>query len=137
LFSFFSRRTSNPIWSNLLGARQELDELLDDSSRERFVNILKLKRVQVTHNEAVGNASEDSSSVAANVSALPGVSAQSTHTVSTQSKANDEARYSDLLLRIVEVKPLILKLKKVLEKIGVRHLYIFVDDFSELPEEAM
>jgi hypothetical protein len=32
---------------------------------------------------------------------------------------------------------LIARLKEVLEKLGIRYLYVLVDDFSELPEEAM
>ena len=35
------------------------------------------------------------------------------------------------------MKEYILRLKAILEKVGIRHLYVFIDDFSELPPDAM
>ena len=31
----------------------------------------------------------------------------------------------------------LLRLKELLDRISIKHLYIFIDDFSELPEDAM
>jgi DNA-binding transcriptional ArsR family regulator len=35
------------------------------------------------------------------------------------------------------MKEVLLRLKMVLSGVGIKHLYVFVDDFSELPEDAM
>ena len=40
-------------------------------------------------------------------------------------------------MRVFNVKEVLLRLKSVLSGVGVKHLYVFVDDFSELPEDAM
>jgi hypothetical protein len=42
-----------------------------------------------------------------------------------------------LLVRAFDIKGIITRLREVLETLGVRHLYVLIDDFSELPEEAM
>jgi hypothetical protein len=49
----------------------------------------------------------------------------------------EEINYREILMRDFSIKPYILKLKTLLSKIGVRHLFVFVDDFSELPYDAM
>lgn len=45
--------------------------------------------------------------------------------------------YGTTLLRVLDVKELISSLKSLLSPLGIKKLYIFVDDFSELPEDAM
>ncbi|MGN7798139.1 hypothetical protein [Leifsonia sp. 22587] len=45
--------------------------------------------------------------------------------------------YGDVLLRMMDVRKLIAGLKDLLEPMSVRHLYVFLDDFSELPLTAM
>jgi hypothetical protein len=41
------------------------------------------------------------------------------------------------LLNVFDPAILIRKLKSVLQKAEIRHLYLLIDDFSELPEDAM
>ena len=48
-----------------------------------------------------------------------------------------EETYTQLLMRIVGVNDVIAELRKILSAIDIRYLYIFLDDFSELPEEPM
>ena len=48
-----------------------------------------------------------------------------------------EQGYARLLMRVVGVNEIISELKDILKTIGIRYLYIFLDDFSELPREAM
>lgn len=40
-------------------------------------------------------------------------------------------------MRIIQIPDVIDELKKILSSIGMRKLYIFLDDFSELPSDAM
>lgn len=48
-----------------------------------------------------------------------------------------EEDYSDVLMRSINIQQLILALKELLEPLSIKHLYVFVDDFSELPLPAM
>jgi DNA-binding transcriptional ArsR family regulator len=56
---------------------------------------------------------------------------------SATTKSTDETSYGNILMRVFNIKEMIARLKSVLDTAGVKHLYIFVDDFSELPEDAM
>lgn len=40
-------------------------------------------------------------------------------------------------MKTFDIKGLIVKLKELLNRLGIRHLYVLIDDFSELPEGAM
>jgi hypothetical protein len=54
-----------------------------------------------------------------------------------QTEGGSEQEYVRLLMRVVGVNDIIQELREILKAIGIRFLYIFLDDFSELPEEAM
>ena len=60
--------------------------------------------------------------------------------VAEQSRADEqenESSYSRVLIRTLNITGIIKELQSVLNIIEVRNLFIFVDDFSELPEPAM
>lgn len=50
---------------------------------------------------------------------------------------SEESQFSDILVNVFDPATLIKKLKDLLQKSGIRHLYLLIDDFSELPEDAM
>jgi hypothetical protein len=52
-------------------------------------------------------------------------------------RLSGEVKYGDVLMRIFNVKEVLLRLKAILGRVGIKHLFVFVDDFSELPEDAM
>jgi DNA-binding MarR family transcriptional regulator len=54
-----------------------------------------------------------------------------------ESATGDEHEYSAMLLRTFNINAIMERLDNLLLNIGVRQLYIFVDDFSELPKDAM
>jgi hypothetical protein len=49
----------------------------------------------------------------------------------------EEQVYTEILMRVIGVNEIIGEIKQLLNSIGVRNLYIFLDDFSELPNDAM
>ncbi len=53
------------------------------------------------------------------------------------SEDSDEAVYTQLLMRVIGINNVISELQKILNSLGIKRLYIFLDDFSELPREAM
>jgi hypothetical protein len=54
-----------------------------------------------------------------------------------ENRASSENQYSQILVRTFNVNAIIEKLEGVLSTIGIKQLYIFIDDFSELPQDAM
>ncbi len=56
---------------------------------------------------------------------------------SHEASVERERDFSEILLKTFNLKQLLIALKQILERSKIRTLYIFIDDFSELPEEAM
>ena len=67
----------------------------------------------------------------------PSASLRASVETSKEHAGTQEDTYVQLLMRVVGVNDVISELRNILSAIDVRHLYIFLDDFSELPEEAM
>ncbi|MFF3853734.1 hypothetical protein [Micromonospora sp. NPDC002575] len=139
------RRIEPTLWKKLrraLGGTLDeifegLDDILADADRIRFENVLGayLRAGVATKSLEQGEASATSANlgVSKQLSAGFGVESSSSYTETTA----DESAYADVLMRTFDIKNFILQLKVLLDRFKIRHLYIFVDDFSELPLEAM
>ena len=40
-------------------------------------------------------------------------------------------------MHVFDIREFLARLKVLLEQLGIRNLYLLIDDFSELPEDAM
>ena len=130
-------RVKNTFSGTLEELSDELDDLLDESREQRFTSVLGIKQIEVATSTEEAESTSASAKFGATASAIPSASGGFDHSATSQSKSGDTAKYSDILLKVVDIKALIIKLRNILQKVGVRHLYVFVDDFSELPEDAM
>lgn len=114
-----------------------LDNLLEEANEERFVSVLGVYAVDMRSKDTGRETLSSKRAIDGELSARPkiGVNAEDARTRSMDKER--ELRYSEILLRTINIKEFIGRLKEVLERLGVRHLYVLIDDFSELPEEAM
>lgn len=115
----------------------ELDELLEEVKQDRFISVLGLY-TQSTKN-AKGNSTSEKESDELNVTASskPSIGIKVSSTSENSNSDQREIQYSDVLIRTFDIKQIIAQLKSILERAGIRNLYILLDDFSELPNEAM
>jgi len=114
-----------------------LDSVLEEADEERFVNALGVRRSTVQNKVAETDEAAGKLSSSVNLAPKPSVSASAEYTEKTSRSTGQEENYAELLVRAFDIKSVITRLKEVLETLGVRHLYVLIDDFSELPEEAM
>jgi DNA-binding transcriptional ArsR family regulator len=116
---------------------ESLDSLLEDAASDEFVSVVGVKQ---TNSKSTGEhlaTEEAKGSASLHLNAKPALELGGSLGSSTTTKATEETSYGDILMRVFNIKEMIARLKGVLDTAGVRRLYIFVDDFSELPEEAM
>jgi DNA-binding MarR family transcriptional regulator len=113
---------------------EDFDSLIADANADKFVDVLAAKTIDVKGRESQKQAAEASASLAVTAK---GPEAKIKAGGSAEQFSEDERKFSEVLLKTFNVKQLLLSLKQLLERASIRHLYIFVDDFSELPEEAM
>jgi len=131
-------RIKNAFSGKLNALQAELDSFLENYNDENFIRVVGVKSAKLKEQGSFASASQCAAS--ANLSAAPdklgaGLSVDSKE--SLELKHSGESEYTDILLNVFNPAELIGKLKIVLQKAGFRHLYVLVDDFSELPVEAM
>lgn len=114
-----------------------LDALLEEASDDEFISVLSLKHPNVSSAHETSEESGNTTGIGLSVGATPAVNASVADSDSTGSRVIEGRQYVDILMRTFNITELLNRLNKLLQTIGVRHLYIFVDDFSELPEDAM
>lgn len=140
-----AKRTKSSFWGhvkerfsgNLNELFEELDELIEELDDESFISVLGIKTVGNKKQEEEAYSEEMKASSKAKFSKDPAVEFGLEAQASASAKGVSETSYSDLLLRVFNVKALLTKLKEILSNLDVKTLYILVDDFSELPEDAM
>ncbi|MGX0961819.1 hypothetical protein AB7M63_002268 [Bradyrhizobium japonicum] len=121
---------------------EALTELLEDSDKPGFTDITGLEGLNRTEKQVAKESG--SIKVGASVKASAGekgigaeVGADLSGERSGSLEEGDESSYSRVLLRTMNITGVIEELQSILRLIEVRNLFIFVDDFSELPESAM
>ena len=94
-------------------------------------------QTEVQESSSKGSSTEGNKSVAANLSSTPSLKVERVIKSTSKNEISSRTAFSDILIRAFNVKELLERLKQLLAKIEIRNLYILIDDFSELPEEAM
>lgn len=115
-----------------------LDEFVDDLSKSKFIDVQAIRKASVRSEDS----SEERSSSSANVGhsfepSSPGLNLGADQSDSSAAAYKSSTSYSTVLLRVIDIKGLLLTLRDILAPLGIKHLYVFVDDFSELPAPAM
>ncbi|OAI12709.1 hypothetical protein A1359_13570 [Methylomonas lenta] len=138
------KRTQSSFWEavkevfsgNLTELFEDLDELIEEISQDSFISVLGVKKLDAKSQEESSYADEFKASGMAKL-ANPDLEVRVEGKKLDAGKATSEINFSDILIKVFNVKELLAKLKAVLATLGVRNLYILIDDFSELPEDAM
>jgi hypothetical protein len=113
-----------------------LDDLLSSVAEAQFVTTTTGRHVTVKQTTEASTKRTDQGSAEVQ---LPNPSARGAVTLqlSEADLSGSELNYTDTLLRVFDIKQLIMELRTLLSKFKVHTLYLFIDDFSELPEDAM
>src|SRR3989339_1112512 len=139
------QRITSSVWSRVKEAFtgsaselfEKLDEFIEDLKRNEFLDITgsiqAVKQDEDTQKEKVKAATEATAKIAANPAAQAKVLAE----VISELERTRSQNYSQVFIRVFNIRGLITRLREILTGLNVRHLYIFIDDFSELPRGDM
>lgn len=114
-----------------------LDELLEDAGDNRFVSVLGLKLV--AQKETVSYSGKDAIELGTKIkaAAMPEGEASAAIKSERSDTANSESAFADILVNSFNITELLTRLKALLQGLGIRNLFLLIDDFSELPPDAM
>lgn len=112
----------------------DLNALLDSADDTKFESVIgAYVRTQSDSNEAAITTKAG----AAVRASFPAASAKLDASLEATEKSSSSMDSADILMRVFDLRQMIEELRSVLDRCGVRHLYVFLDDFSELPRAAM
>lgn len=121
---------------------EALDSLVDDAFDVDLLDITKYAKVDIKAGRGAklqkkaNNSASGKGSLNAKDASVEGSFAHADEEAA-EGSSSEEQSYSKVLLRTFNVNSLMGKLLDLLTSIKIQHLYIFIDDFSELPEPAM
>ena len=116
---------------------ESLDTILEEADEQRFISAIAVRRSAVQTKASSTDEFNTKASASASLSSNPSIGVGTEISGKMVRTADQDQSFSDVLLRTFNVKALIARLKEVLEDLGIRNLFVLVDDFSELPEDAM
>jgi len=131
-------RIKNKFSGKIEDLTTDLDNFLKNYSDENFIKILGIKATEIRQQEAQKSSRERNAAIELTASpTTPSGGAKLGTSKSNEEQSSEDRQYADLMINIFDPGKLIRQFKSILENSGIRHLYILVDDFSELPQEAM
>jgi hypothetical protein len=138
----FLSRLREKLLSSSTEVFEALDELIDNARQATFADITGQRTVSTKNESQPETSNTIKSSAEASVGIknnLPSIGASASGSAEASGRSSDKAdeEFSKVLLRTFNIKALIGELSDLLSDVGITRLYIFIDDFSELPEDAM
>jgi hypothetical protein len=116
---------------------ERLDEFVDDLRSDNYLNVTAAIQ-NTTQAEATQRDTKTvTANAAAQVSPTPSLNLSVVAQLLSELESKRSQNYSQVFIRVFNVRGLIARLREILATLGVKHLYIFIDDFSELPRVEM
>jgi hypothetical protein len=116
---------------------EKLDEFIEEIENDHYFDATGVIQAQKQDANAQKNSIKAGSEVGSKISANPSVQAKLFAELFTEFEKKKSNNYAQVFIKIFNVRGLILRLREILSELNLRHLYIFIDDFSELPREDM
>ncbi|WP_347303510.1 hypothetical protein V5740_02465 [Croceibacterium sp. TMG7-5b_MA50] len=106
---------------------------------ETDLSLLKEKRVTRANRHTAESEKRKNLSAGAKLSssAALNVSASKGSRVRSEAIASADEEEATFILRTLNITGVLERLQEVLSSVGIKKLYVFIDDFSELPQQAM
>lgn len=121
---------------------EEISRIFDEIEKTEFTDIEVIKSQAATlktHGETSHNQTNSfGAKLSADASKLGGSMSADSKTEDQQKQSSDiEHKYSDVLLRCFSPIVILKSIKSLLQRLGISHVYICLDDFSEIELDAM
>ena len=121
---------------------KELDDIfreLDDKKYEG-ISIIKEKYTCASHNQQQNEIKQTDAGIGAELSPYNGVVKANIGTKYEEGMAAEEkieSLFSEILLKYYNPRTILTKIKALLQRIGIKYVFICLDDFSEIDKDAM
>ncbi|MES2695089.1 MAG: hypothetical protein V4773_16570 [Verrucomicrobiota bacterium] len=117
---------------------EELDQFIKDIEQNKYLDVTGSLSQQTA--ESQKQSRKESSTTDDSLEISPKaitISLKDINNLIHEVEKTKSQNYSQVYIRIFDIKGLIDRLREILGRLNLRHLYIFIDDFSELPRSDM
>lgn len=120
----------------------ELENIFNEIEKNEYIDIqiLKEKNVNQSNQKSQESSSTISTTASTNLSwsnQKIDIEAGETNSLKNASAKNLEEQFSEILLKCFNPTTILTSIKSLLSKIGIKYIFICLDDFSEIEERAM
>lgn len=116
---------------------ERLDEFVEELKENQYLDVTgqiqTSKHDEDTHKEKTKVAAETTAKLAMS----PIVNVKVLAELVSELEKKRSQNYSQVFIRFFNIRDLITRLREILTTLNLKHLYIFIDDFSELPHAEM
>lgn len=117
---------------------EELNRIFDDIEKFEYMDVEVLKQKKVLANEENNNSVNQKVGINVNVdSSGPKAGLNAGHATSNSDKSSLNEEFSEVLLKCFNPILIMRSIRELLKNIGINHVFICLDDFSEIDHEAM
>ncbi len=116
---------------------EKLDEFIEDLEQDNYLNVTGSIQASKQEKEISKEKSTTSTGGSASLSKNPGLDIKYLAELISEVEKQKGQNYSQIFIRVFNIRGLISRLHEILASLGVKHIYIFIDDFSELPRHDM
>ncbi|MBE7176713.1 MAG: hypothetical protein INR69_09930 [Mucilaginibacter polytrichastri] len=116
---------------------EKLDEFISDINNDQYLNITGGYVAQSFNEKSDTSESKESLTFSATTKSDPSFSAEYLVGKLKELQEKKSENFSHVFIRLFRVKELIYELKRIVSSLKLKNIYIFIDDFSELPKPEM
>ena len=139
------KRITSSIWSKFKEAFggsaselfENLDEFIDEIKRNEFLDISGSIHAEKQDADKYKETAKVATEATLRIASDPAAQAKALAEVISELEKTRNQNYSQVFIRVFNIRGLITRLREILTGLDLRHLYVFIDDFSELPREDM
>ncbi|MDO6442069.1 hypothetical protein [Marinobacter sp. 2_MG-2023] len=112
----------------------ELDDFIRSIEEDKFINATAIKE---TNKESETQGLEKLEAQLKSGASSQNVSMEVLVSLLLEAQEKHSENFSEVYIRLFGIRELIKNLQGILKKLKIKHIYIFIDDFSELPKSEM
>jgi predicted transcriptional regulator len=139
------QRIHSTLWSKIREAFtgsahelfEKLDEFVEDLQNDSYLNVTGNLVASKQEEESQKDKFKGVSELASKLDSTPSIQLKMIAELVHELEKKRSENYSEVFIRVFNIRGLILRLREILSSLDLKHLYIYIDDFSELPRIEM
>lgn len=116
---------------------EKLDEFISEINSDHYINVTGgyVKKAVTESSETIED--KENFGVGGKINPSPSISVDYLISQLKESQEKRSENFSQIFIRLFRIKDLIIRLKEIISTLKLQRIYIFIDDFSELPKNEM